>query len=142
MLAIAELPDQRDDIESELDVWQRQRAFLFWSIRSSVAHARPGSAAADDQRELDDLVQQRQPAPIVVRHPEDPAAAPAAVPIRLQPPPPPRPQPTSSSGPPPPPAPTPPHGLRLPRPGAQFPPAKASVLRFFDLDYRFGGPHS
>jgi hypothetical protein len=59
MLAVPELPDQRDHVEPELAVRQRQRALLLGTIRPLIPRARCGPTAADHQRELDDLVQER-----------------------------------------------------------------------------------
>ena len=78
---------RRIDLLNVCTTWMATTgAFLFRPIRPPVPSASRRPAAPHDQRELHHLIQQRQPAPAVVGHPEGAATTPATLPIRLEPP--------------------------------------------------------
>ncbi|MBI3969400.1 MAG: hypothetical protein HY329_27465 [Chloroflexi bacterium] len=84
LAAIAPRSDERDDLQPELAVGQRESALRFRPLGLPVPDTRGGATAPDDQRELPDLVQQRQAALTLIGDPQRAAAAPAVAPVRLQ----------------------------------------------------------
>ena len=70
MLAVAQGPNQGDDVKTKLAVGQSPGAFLFWANGLAVTRARGIVAAADAQGQAGDMLKGRDGASGVVASPE------------------------------------------------------------------------